>query len=767
MSPADMPDFDKMSPEEINEWLESLAKRQGATEGFTTDASMEIAEIDPDTVVIDEPGYVPFGEESSSRKPDPTPAPPPQPEVVARPVEPPPAPVREPLPSRETPPAAPPKSEPRPTSPPWDVERPAAAKAPATAPAARPVEPPPSPVRSIPATPPPRPEVRPAPAASIPETKPVQAPLPSAPAASAPASAGESVDAGALAWLESLAAEQGDDLFNLDLSGVSLADEPAPAVARGLDNPMTWLEDLARSQTGQELPSLQLDRLEDEIEEGSEKIDPFASGANPVEWLETLARREGVDTNELTTRARLNIPSPDADAVEAEAYTPFSFDSPLSQPRIVDEDKTPVNPNDFLTTLAGDEGYSESGVRATAPLNEAEEFDDQLSMDSIQSAISGGTVTPDQMQFFLDQKAEELASNPDMLIFGDEDEEDEPLIAEIPDWLQDMRPSEPEAAPPKQSLESLFEVQAENLDIPDWLRAADEESHAGDITGIFADEDEPEPVISAIGGMPNYSVEVDPNDPWVEAFDLEHEQGAQDIDVVPDWYDRNINDPDRIAAVERHLPGEEIGEALVEAPLPAESSLPLGQPQSVPAWLVGFDQSVAAAAPVPTPAPVQETPFTSDMPDWLKEIEVPDDVPDWLVETFPEAEVVEEEPVQFEPEPVRVAPAPAAPPRPAAPPAPKPTPAPRVTMVSDEEAMTRLQSARDLEQAGDLETSLSEYEGLIRANRAIDVVVDDLTQLLRSYRTVPAVYRVLGDGLMRQGKLQAALNTYREALNQL
>ncbi|MBE2267749.1 MAG: hypothetical protein IAE80_05920, partial [Anaerolinea sp.] len=51
-----MPDFDKMTPEEINTWLESLAKRQGATEGFTTAADMQVAEIDPNSVTIDEPG---------------------------------------------------------------------------------------------------------------------------------------------------------------------------------------------------------------------------------------------------------------------------------------------------------------------------------------------------------------------------------------------------------------------------------------------------------------------------------------------------------------------------------------------------------------------------------------------------------------------------------------------------------------------------------------------------------------------------------------
>ena len=83
------------------------------------------------------------------------------------------------------------------------------------------------------------------------------------------------------------------------------------------------------------------------------------------------------------------------------------------------------------------------------------------------------------------------------------------------------------------------------------------------------------------------------------------------------------------------------------------------------------------------------------------------------------------------------------------------------------EAAAVIERARDKEQSGDLEGALAEYESMIRANSSLDVVVEELTLLVKSYKTTPAVYRVLGDGLMRQGKLQAALNTYREALNQL
>jgi DNA-binding SARP family transcriptional activator len=56
---------------------------------------------------------------------------------------------------------------------------------------------------------------------------------------------------------------------------------------------------------------------------------------------------------------------------------------------------------------------------------------------------------------------------------------------------------------------------------------------------------------------------------------------------------------------------------------------------------------------------------------------------------------------------------------------------------------------------------------VIRANQALNDVVSDLAQLAEHHKNRPAVYRVLGDGLMRQGNLQAALDTYRKALNQL
>ena len=171
------PDFDNMSEEEIMNWMESLARRAGATEGFTTSADMDIAEIDPDSVVIDEPGYVPYSERSS--------------DSTAR----------------------------------------------------------------MPAQPPPPPEP------IIEEITIEEADL----AADSPPTA----ETGSLDWLESLAADQSDSLFNLDLSAIEVAGAPVEAPAPRV-NPEAWLQNLTQSQG-------------ESVLGGSESEDE----GDTLEWLET------------------------------------------------------------------------------------------------------------------------------------------------------------------------------------------------------------------------------------------------------------------------------------------------------------------------------------------------------------------------------------------------------------------------------------------------------------------------------------------------
>jgi hypothetical protein len=333
--------------------------------------------------------------------------------------------------------------------------------------------------------------------------------------------------------------------------------------------------------------------------------------------------------------------------------------------------------------------------------------------------------------------------------------------------------------------------------MPDWLKADVTSAEDVDLESIFAKtHEEPQAELSVPAIVrPEAQIEIDPNDPWAEAFDVEAEQGEVDVDVVPEWYQRNISDPQRIAAVERmseeaeEQPDEVTAEAaeqvvpapaaagLSDEPLPEETDLPMGVLQDLPSWAPSFE-------PEPEPMPAQafvseaaepqlaeEEPVTSDMPDWLRDLDTevqvePDEIPDWLKETLtPEEDVAniftQPGPIVQGPEPE---PFPVAPPAPSVPvQQPEPArPAPRPAPVS-----ASLEAARASSQSGDLETSLAQYEALIRSSVELEAVVEDLSNMVRVHKGNPAVYRVLGDGLMRQGKLQAALDTYREALNQL
>ncbi|MDE2819777.1 MAG: hypothetical protein OXI40_08610 [Chloroflexota bacterium] len=78
-------------------------------------------------------------------------------------------------------------------------------------------------------------------------------------------------------------------------------------------------------------------------------------------------------------------------------------------------------------------------------------------------------------------------------------------------------------------------------------------------------------------------------------------------------------------------------------------------------------------------------------------------------------------------------------------------------------------TARDKIAEGKVEAALADYETLLRADIGLDLVVSDLHWLIKQaqHRDNPAVHRVLGDALMRQGQLQQALDVYRHALTLL
>ncbi len=682
MPPADIPDFDSMSPEEVMAWMESLAKRQGASEGFTTAADVEIGEVDPSSVQINEPGYVPFGEEGSTKKPASEPA-----AASAPPEEVPAAPPTPPAP--ETPAAVPEAA--------FDDE-----------------------------------ETQPAP----------------------------TFEMGGMAWLESLAADQSSDFPQIDLSALSealgTAAEPEPT------NPLDWLESMtsedaeAVADDAPEAAEAEAPQLELDLGDMTDIDDPLAAGVDPMAWLESLAKRQGVKDEELTTAANLRIPSPQAE----EEPQPASFDSP--PPAQVPREET-SDPAAWLESLAAE------GVPASAETPEAGGMSDE----DIQQALARGVEIPrDEMAAFLDRQLQRQLEGGEFMPPETLYDPDAPAEkAELPDWLleQVQPPSDVEAEPapslPPALLDEIIEPPSVE-DLPDWLRE-DVVEESGELDDIFATE--PEEESPAATASTFSAADIDTDDPWVVAFD---EESQADPNIIPDWYERNLRDPQRIAAVERQAG---VSSGLEAADLEPETSLPVGELEpGVPDWLsdtLSTAQEVEAgdvpdwlSTEMPAVA-AAEAAEALELPDWLSAADTEidsSDIPDWLRETMEEeAEAAESAPA---------APVEAAPPAPAAPPVQQPaasvSPVPAPVAVSVDIEATLAQARRHVS-TGNVAGGLIEYESIIRANKALDLVVSDLTQLVEQQKDNPAVYRVLGDGLMRQGKLQSALDTYRKALNQL
>jgi hypothetical protein len=708
MPPVDnTPNFDSMTPEEIMLWMESLAKRQGATEGFTTEGNLEVPEIDPTSVVIDEPGYVPSEGKDRGKRIGPV-----IPAAAAKPAAP--------------EPAAPKAVEPPPAPKPVEVKPPA------------PVEP-----------------VIEKPAAALPVEPPPPAPAPRAAEPAAPSG---------LSWLESLAADQGMPDFDLsalaaDLSPVTPAPEPAPATT----NPISWLESLT-----QESGHAEATAPADEDVSWLESLKPAEAApqaAAPavddnISWLESLARRQGAREEELASEGGIDLPVPEATQSGGPGYTSYTFATPTFEAPA--EAETPQDPAAWLDSLAS--AAAESLPRSAPPPR----VEAPMTDSEIQQALKRGEVIPhDQMEAWMNRQLEIGAqrSEPE----PDYDPDAPAVKAELPDWLLEQvgEPVAVEPPPPAAQpalIESILEppsIPVEN--IPDWLR--EEEPESGELDTIFASETPAEPAAPAAALEPQGSAFLDPNDPWVEALELEYQQRVGGETTPP--------------AI---VPPPPSREPLQATALPQETELEAGQPESIPDWL----QNVAGGVPAPAEAmpdwltrdlsataPTVEISALPGTPtaagesslDWLEGLDVDtSEIPQWLREAISTSDT---ESVSTPPPAPAVVTAPQPVVIPAAPPAPRPVPAAVPAPAAGVNVGELLNTARTALAGNNVQEALSSYEQIIRANANLDEVIDDLTKLVDKVKTSAAAYRVLGDGLMRKGRLQDALDTYRKALNQL
>jgi hypothetical protein len=201
------------------------------------------------------------------------------------------------------------------------------------------------------------------------------------------------------------------------------------------------------------------------------------------------------------------------------------------------------SPADWLDSLASGQGFT------TKPEEAAEAEEPLLSDDEMKEALrSGKEIAPEEMEAWfnrqLDRGFEREEPDLDEVIETPEpdyDPEAPAIPAALPDWLSEMAPAPPE--PPKLEIaeqqafiDQIVEPPAVP-DMPDWLKEEVSAHSDLDLDNIFATTEataEPavaEPVIIQPPDQPAGELEVDRNDPWVEAFD--HEQGIITLPDLP------------------------------------------------------------------------------------------------------------------------------------------------------------------------------------------------------------------------------------------
>ncbi|MFQ5610605.1 MAG: hypothetical protein ACE5H9_00565 [Anaerolineae bacterium] len=397
--------------------------------------------------------------------------------------------------------------------------------------------------------------------------------------------------------------------------------------------------------------------------------------------------------------------------------------------------------------------------------------------------------------------------------------------AEAPDWLKEL--DEEETAPPPPAAPAPApppaEVAAEAEDVPEWLKEVQTETLADEQeTAPVEEESLPhwlateEPDATEAEHAPSWLREIQGGETTVEDVD------AADLADIPDWLQ---------GAVEEELAPAQPAQATSEAEPPEkpawmdgvlaeEEPLPQDMPaedmaalsetapevegpddSGLPDWLLRLrEEPEAEEAPAPpAPEPVAEAEVEEaevveeEPPDWLRrlreseglepeaEVAAPEPAPeaegpDWLDDLVREEEALTHLPVSEK------APEPAPPP--AIEPASKPVSVGEVVEQPAAQAARELSAAIDATakkdtpearlaiaraefKADDLKEALGKYKSLINSSALLDEVIADLQAGVDAQPDNFLIQQTLGDALMKDGRLQEALDAYRAALAKL
>jgi hypothetical protein len=374
--------------------------------------------------------------------------------------------------------------------------------------------------------------------------------------------------------------------------------------------------------------------------------------------------------------------------------------------------------------------------------------------------------------------------------------EAEGIDDELPDWFKDAREeAELENVLAKREPVAAATVESDEDDLPDWLRDS-------------ADEEGPEPLLEMAPATGHMDLDDDSDLPdWLRDIEETGEEllgetaaiAGQTPHDLPDWlndvsteakaddgFEPSEPSPEEptVEIEEDGLPdwlkaanGEGFADLLEVDDLTAPATEPgaLGfEEEELPDWLRVAaeatpepDEAELEARPEPEaevaaglePEPVVETPVQQpgkpgDLPDWLKKLRQgeADSPPPLSVTT--------------------------------ATPAPLPTPhyaAVQVAPVAQSarlnlpavpghlpaDAAVQLEMARTARKSGNLEEALAIYNSLVHSGAQLGTVISDIQDSLKTYPSSYLLFQIMGDAMVKDGRLQNALEAYRQALARL
>ncbi len=579
------------------------------------------------------------------------------------------------------------------------------------------------------------------------------------------------------------------------------------------DDAIAWLEQIAAKYD----PNFQAEGSAGTPEEPSETPVAEAAPAAAAEEEEEEVEEGLPDWLKATEAAAEPVPAAVAEEEEEEARPDWlKASEPAAEAVPVAEEEEEEEEKEGLPDwLKATEAAAEPAPAAAAEEEEEEGLPDWLkaSEPAAEAAPAAEEEEEEEEEGLPDWlKATEAAAEEAEAVPAATAEEEE----EVPDWLKESEPAVAVEATPAASLE--------DEDVPEWLRAPAEKPAGEELPAWFREtEEEPEPASAAdvlaaspqadealswldeqvsaqgVGAEKVVSEALTPDQPPVAAPpppDLEAEAEPVGEGELPDWL-KDAGAQEAIASALEGGPEEELPAGLdVEVGEDELAWLKSALEAEQPAEAEGTIESLFGDQAEPTPAaPAAEEAEARPRADWLKgpepaqppaaeaeaapeEPEEEKEVPPWLKEEPAPAPAEARKPAGMTDwlttptQPAEPAPPPAerpvVAPRPASA-APRPQPAP-IPLPPELEGdyHEQLRIAREKLSGSAVEEALPYYENMIHHGENLDQTISDLSYLLRTEKKVhPRVHRVLGDALRTSGRLQDALEAYRNALDNI